>query len=99
MKTIQATLSFHCEVHSLMIHCSDEQWADPHFRTKLKDRLECNPSVLRLRESDEPDWKAEAKRLKEENRSLGKQLSDALKKVATDDSVGPSFAILNSKNG
>lgn len=50
--------------------------------------------MLRLAESLERDYKAEVKRLEEEKRSLGKQLADALKKIATDDSVQPCFAVL-----
>jgi len=94
LKTLEATLNFFGSVHTIYLQVSDTDAADPHFLTRLRNRLECNPSVLRLRESEEPDWKAEAKRLKEENRSLGKQLADALKKVATEDSVEPCFAVL-----
>lgn len=94
MRTLEATLNFFGSVHTIYVQVSDAEAADPHFLTRLRNRLECNPTVLRLRESEEPDWKAEAKRLKEENRSLGKQLADALKKVATEDAEQPCFAVV-----
>jgi hypothetical protein len=94
MKTIRATLNFFGEVHSIYIKVRDEEWADEHFKTKLRNRLESNPVVLRLQESDEPDWKSLAKAAQAEAASLGKQLADALKKLNTDSAEEPCFAIL-----
>jgi hypothetical protein len=94
MKTIRATLNFFGEVHSIYIKVRDEEWADEHFKTKLRNRLESNPVVLRLQESDEPDYKAERDAARKEVKELARQLADALKKLSTEGVEQPWFAVL-----
>ena len=94
VKTIRATLNFFGEVHSIYIKVRDEEWADEHFKTKLRNRLESNPVVLRLQESDEPDYKAERDTARKEAKELGRQLADALKKLSTESATEPCFAVV-----
>jgi hypothetical protein len=93
------TIEFVAKVHSIYVQVSDDEWADPAFKIKLKNRLEANPVVLRIDESDEPDWKSIAKAAQAEAASLGKQLADALKRLNELSVEPPCFAILNPKNG
>jgi hypothetical protein len=100
MKTIQATLNFAGEVHTIYVQATDEQWADPQFRVQLKDRLELNPNVLRLRESDEPDWKAIAREAQAEAKRFARQVTELTKKLqAFQADERPVFGVVNLRNG
>jgi hypothetical protein len=94
MKTIRATLNFVGRVHTIYVHATDDEWADPTFKIKLKNRLEANPVVLRIDESDEPDYKAERDAARKEAKELGRQLAAALKRLSAESAVEPCFAIL-----
>jgi hypothetical protein len=101
MKTLEATLNFFGSVHTIYVQVSDAEAADPHFLTRLRNRLECNPSVLRLRESEEPEWKSLAQRYRKERdaarkeaRVLAKQYSELATRVAKESAEKPCFAVL-----
>ena len=59
---------------------ADELWSDPQFSAQLKERLERNPVVLRLRESEEPDWKTIAREAQAEAKVFAKQVVELNKK-------------------
>lgn len=81
MKTILITLDFHGAVHAIRHQVTEEEWSDPQFRAALKDRFERNPTVLRMIESEEPDWKSIAKAAQAEAKGFAKQVADLTKKL------------------
>ena len=65
---------------------------------RVQDQAKESPGsesvVLRIDETDEPDWKSIAKAAQGEAASLGKQLAEALKKLNTESAVEPCFAVV-----
>lgn len=100
MKTVLITLRFGEIVHSIRHQVADAEWADPQFRTELKNRLESKPQVLRMQESADRDYKAELKEMTAERdrwKKLCGDLSKKLNQAAIDEK--PCFGVFHPQKG
>lgn len=96
MKTILVTLDFQGAVHAIRHQVTEEEWNGPQFRAALKDRFERNPTVLRMIESEEPDWKSIAKAARAEAKGFAKQVAELTRQIgAARIDEKPCFGVFN----
>jgi len=95
VKNILITIDFHSSIHSIREQVTDEDWSNPEFRIKLKNRLECNPTVLRMIESDEPDYRQLLKEMTADRDQWKRNCADLTKKLnAATVGSGAGFAVV-----